>query len=391
MLERKLYIGIPKGNLNSREQNRGYTQLLLRNAGWELSGYDPGKEENYPKILSGDKEVQFVCMRPRSLPIYEKEGMIDIIICGEDIIREYSARMLFNDFKKHSSDIEKSILGEKYPKLAEGYQLVRDIYQPAIEIYKKLIEERVCRSKFPYKKQKDGFEIKALKNKFRKICDLGYGKVNLHFGVSNKISKFLSSLEGLNKFGKVYTEYPYLAYWNLCNFFHPNDITFDGGLNRRCGGMDIIALNGTEIFISNPSREIIFDCVSSGKHLKDNNIVTFGEPVLTSTVGLYYNNLSAWAKVPAHIDRHCNSLKYQYLDPSKSKYFKISGPIWAKDNKTSPFLKLIGKYRREGAKNYEWIEEKIKEVAKKLHKAAVKYGEFGEKGEGRKDSIYHKS
>ena len=58
-LERKLYIGIPKGSLNrdsTKEPNRGDTKLLLETAGWKLKGYDYKKEESAHKTSNKAKE-----------------------------------------------------------------------------------------------------------------------------------------------------------------------------------------------------------------------------------------------------------------------------------------------------------------------------------------------
>ncbi|MCK9151576.1 ATP phosphoribosyltransferase [Methanobacterium alcaliphilum] len=81
----KIIIGLPKGSLNN--VNRGNTYQLFVDAGYEVRGYEPGKETYEIDILN-DPEIKAFLTRPQSAPVELNRGMIDISIIGEDWVKE---------------------------------------------------------------------------------------------------------------------------------------------------------------------------------------------------------------------------------------------------------------------------------------------------------------
>ena len=83
----KIVLGLPKGSLNNI--NRGNTYQLLVDAGYEVKGYEPGKEENEINIIN-DPEIKAFLTRPQSAPVELNRQILDIAIIGEDWVREES-------------------------------------------------------------------------------------------------------------------------------------------------------------------------------------------------------------------------------------------------------------------------------------------------------------
>jgi ATP phosphoribosyltransferase len=86
----KIMLGLPKGSLNN--VNRGNTYQLFVDAGYEVRGYEPGKEENEINIMN-DPEIRGFLTRPQSAPVELNRQMLDIAIIGEDWVREESVNM----------------------------------------------------------------------------------------------------------------------------------------------------------------------------------------------------------------------------------------------------------------------------------------------------------
>src|SRR3989338_8983873 len=83
--ERVLRIGLPKGSLNSEDPNRGNTNELLLRAGYDIVGYNPGREQ--PSVLSikNDPELKLKLIRPQSAPYHAlPRRKLDIAIIGGD-------------------------------------------------------------------------------------------------------------------------------------------------------------------------------------------------------------------------------------------------------------------------------------------------------------------
>ncbi len=83
----KIVLGLPKGSLNN--VNRGNTYQLFVDAGYEVRGYEPGKETYEIDILN-DPEIKAFLTRPQSAPVELNRGMVDISIIGEDWVKEES-------------------------------------------------------------------------------------------------------------------------------------------------------------------------------------------------------------------------------------------------------------------------------------------------------------
>lgn len=86
----KIILGLPKGSLNN--VNRGNTYQLFVDAGYEVRGYEPGKEENEITILN-DPEIKGFLTRPQSAPVELNRQILDLAIIGEDWVREESVNV----------------------------------------------------------------------------------------------------------------------------------------------------------------------------------------------------------------------------------------------------------------------------------------------------------
>ncbi|MDO9043771.1 MAG: ATP phosphoribosyltransferase [Methanobacteriaceae archaeon] len=86
----KIVLGLPKGSLNN--VNRGNTYQLFVDAGYEVRGYEPGKEKNEMDVTN-DSEIKSYLTRPQSAPVELNRGMLDISIIGEDWVREESVNV----------------------------------------------------------------------------------------------------------------------------------------------------------------------------------------------------------------------------------------------------------------------------------------------------------
>ncbi|AUB58581.1 ATP phosphoribosyltransferase [Methanobacterium sp. MZ-A1] len=93
----KIILGLPKGSLNN--VNRGNTYQLFVDAGYEVRGYEPGKEENEITILN-DPEIKGFLTRPQSAPVELNRQILDLAIIGEDWVREESVNLKEQFIKK---------------------------------------------------------------------------------------------------------------------------------------------------------------------------------------------------------------------------------------------------------------------------------------------------
>ncbi|MEO0292764.1 MAG: ATP phosphoribosyltransferase [candidate division WOR-3 bacterium] len=84
----KIRLGLPKGSLNSVD--RGNTYQLFVDAGYEIRGYEPGKESDKNLKILNDPEIEVYLVRPQSAPVELNKGLLDIAIVGEDWVREES-------------------------------------------------------------------------------------------------------------------------------------------------------------------------------------------------------------------------------------------------------------------------------------------------------------
>jgi ATP phosphoribosyltransferase len=84
----QIRLGLPKGSLNTI--GRGNTAEIFTNAGYELRGYEPGKESDKKlKIVNDPEIIAFLC-RPQSAPVELSRGLLDVAIVGEDWVSEES-------------------------------------------------------------------------------------------------------------------------------------------------------------------------------------------------------------------------------------------------------------------------------------------------------------
>ena len=83
----KIKLGLPKGSLNTI--GRGNTYEVFDDAGYDIKGYEPGKEQSRITI-ENDPEIIAFRSRPQSAPVELSRELLDIAIIGEDWVREYS-------------------------------------------------------------------------------------------------------------------------------------------------------------------------------------------------------------------------------------------------------------------------------------------------------------
>jgi len=93
----KIILGLPKGSLNN--VNRGNTYQLFVDAGYEVRGYEPGKEDNEITITN-DPEIKGFLTRPQSAPVELNRQILDLAIIGEDWVREESVNLKEQLIKK---------------------------------------------------------------------------------------------------------------------------------------------------------------------------------------------------------------------------------------------------------------------------------------------------
>jgi ATP phosphoribosyltransferase-like protein len=77
----KLKLGLPKGSLNT--VGRGNTYQLLQDAGYNIEGYEPGKEKPNP-LIRNDLSIDCFLVRPQSAPVEISKGILDAAIIASD-------------------------------------------------------------------------------------------------------------------------------------------------------------------------------------------------------------------------------------------------------------------------------------------------------------------
>ncbi len=82
----QIKLGLPKGSLNT--VGRGNTHKIFSEAGYEIKGYDPGKESDKRLTIVNDPQIKAFLTRPQSAPVELGRKLLDIAIVGEDWIRE---------------------------------------------------------------------------------------------------------------------------------------------------------------------------------------------------------------------------------------------------------------------------------------------------------------
>jgi ATP phosphoribosyltransferase len=91
-MKERFALGLPKGSLNT--PGRADTRDLFMRAGYEICGYESGKESDKKLAITNDPDIQPFLIRPQTAPVELSEGMLDAAITGDDWIKEetiYSA------------------------------------------------------------------------------------------------------------------------------------------------------------------------------------------------------------------------------------------------------------------------------------------------------------
>lgn len=86
----EIKLGLPKGSLNTPD--RGNTEEMLLNAGYDIHGYEPKKESDSRLAIANDREIKPFLTRPQSAPVELMRGYLDLAIIGEDWVNEETTR-----------------------------------------------------------------------------------------------------------------------------------------------------------------------------------------------------------------------------------------------------------------------------------------------------------
>ncbi|MFQ5432204.1 MAG: ATP phosphoribosyltransferase [Nitrospinota bacterium] len=85
---KKIKLGLPKGSLNTI--GRGNTYQIFADAGYDIKGYEPGKESDRRLRILNDPEIDAFLIRPQSAPVELCKNLLDVSIVGEDWVKEES-------------------------------------------------------------------------------------------------------------------------------------------------------------------------------------------------------------------------------------------------------------------------------------------------------------
>ncbi len=84
----KIKLGLPKGSLNTI--GRGNTHQIFADAGYDIKGYEPGRESDKRLRILNDPEIDAFLIRPQSAPVELSKSLLDVSIVGEDWVKEES-------------------------------------------------------------------------------------------------------------------------------------------------------------------------------------------------------------------------------------------------------------------------------------------------------------
>jgi ATP phosphoribosyltransferase len=84
----QIKLGLPKGSLNTI--GRGNTHQIFVDAGYDIQGYEPGKESDTNLRIVNDSEIIAFLTRPQSAPVELSKKLLDIAIVGDDWVKEES-------------------------------------------------------------------------------------------------------------------------------------------------------------------------------------------------------------------------------------------------------------------------------------------------------------
>lgn len=95
---KEIRLGLPKGSLNTPD--RGDTRQVFIDAGYDIRGYESGKESDKDLAITNDPQIKPFITRPQSTAVELGEDMLDIAITGEDWIREGAVNGRRNGIRK---------------------------------------------------------------------------------------------------------------------------------------------------------------------------------------------------------------------------------------------------------------------------------------------------
>jgi len=313
-LIKPIRFGLPKGNLNRTESNRGCTKTLFDLAGYNIKGYEPGKEEDMPRVKELEGLIEFYCMKPRQLPALLDEHLIDIAIIGRDTIEEYLAN-LWKDIgwaEKPKQNFLSKIFMLKKIKEKQGTinfalkklkYLFEEDYNPlesvSEEDYNSLKQRRILEDKFKMNLGESAH--KHYEFFIKSIFDLGYGRVDVVLAAEESFLRGLS-LEQPETSRSIISAYPNLTYKFLSRFIPRDYLSVESpskeknkdlyefiGFNRfreNYAGPKINIVpfsSSTELMIKIGSGSFIVDCISSGKSLARNKLIAAACPLLKNS------------------------------------------------------------------------------------------------------------
>ncbi|MFC1770327.1 ATP phosphoribosyltransferase [Candidatus Margulisiibacteriota bacterium] len=167
---KQIKLGLPKGSLNAI--GRGNTHQIFTNAGYDIKGYQPGKESDKDLNIVNDQEILPLLTRPQSAPVELTRDLLDVAIVGKDWVDEESVNIKGNkitrvgdleygqtrlviaiqnnvpfesieEFFKAQKDRKKPILCfTEYPNLTRKYFMKQKAYQKVFGNKRPLVQVR---------------------------------------------------------------------------------------------------------------------------------------------------------------------------------------------------------------------------------------------------------
>lgn len=417
-------IGLPKGNLNKllTALNRGHTYELLRLAGFIMKYYEPGREgkdkDGNPVEITaeGEPHIKFFCMKPKQFPELLERGQLDLAIMGRDAVEEYYAR-LWQDVPDFKLETPHNFREDVLPTQWVEHMLFGDNRNMNEDLTKVLKTRRRWWGRIEEKVQQLISKGIRMGDGTTELIDLGYGKVDVNFGIKQDTLEMFQNPEYRDHFENIWdirtlgmynplravkerkiggfspltiaSAYPNLTYKELSKYLSRRFLMFasvplavqnsqDYLKNHRYrmeidNDLDRTTIMFRRVDISNvPSSteaiksDIYVDCVASGKSFEENNLVKVGQPLLkNSTARLYFRNLND--------SKEINSFG-NFRKESESDLTEFErGNRYCGAEERDEYFKSCSRF------------EQIREIVKRLQAASVKYGKLY------KDSIYHPS
>ena len=309
-LETKIRVGLPKGNLNKDEPNRGYTKMILNLAGYHIQGYEPGKETEMPVIRELEDNFEFYCMKPKQFPLLLQKGILNLAIFGKDNQLEYLC--------------SKVSLTDGWDNPHYSYSCPRELFRIFINDNSELL------SNFDRLVKNNGSLLSDKYDTIPELVNLGYGRVDVCWGSNKKLlfQRRPFDPHGCESNVQISSAYPNLTFMELGSHFtalglayffdnSDNEKTFtlttspSSFLKRNPLKYPEICINSlasnTETMIKLGLCNFIVDSVSSGKSFERNELVQVGKPLVKdSTARVYSSN---------YIQNLLSSREFDGIDP----------------------------------------------------------------------------